>query len=550
MSRQASMALLGLLLPCTVAWVLLPPPNVVQKYSLQQPTFAPPQRSRHIVALDDDDEDYESEEEEAAANAFLEEFDEDTAALRYLGAERDVERYLREGRNLLGRRVAVILPASDAALEDALLLAAAKLIKLGASVNIVSDSAGAGRRPDVAKRVPYPRCTPIAANLTCAEEVARSVAGASALVLGAALPAGRLEALEAALRLLSAEQPAEDSSSNGDRDETSADNPPVEWKRGGISQLVLLSTVEVYGDEEQEEAVEDAPSSILLRLKEEQFNPQPTGTSAASLLACERALAACCNGKTAVLRSCSLAGEGGNAPLETLLSDALGLQDLLVEYLAELRAKTGLADASTAAVTAAAAATEAFTALLPPGGRLVQLTHVDELAGASVYAALSGLDGPYHVCSAPATIQSLFDRLAESKDWETFRLREAKEGEEVVGAAQAFYSTERLSNEGYTFLWPDITAPPPSDGDKNLIVEEHVWSVEEQQWKVTPAELSSRETTEEAAELDALDEEEEMGRVVPTAEDPASEKREPQADSSSSSSNEEDAPEDDGVGET
>ena len=119
-----------------------------------------------------------------------------------------------------------------------------------------------------------------------------------------------------------------------------------------------------------------------------------------------------------------------------------------------------------------------------------------------------------------------------------------------MGAAQTFYSTERLSNEGYTFLWPDITAPPPSDGDKNLIVEEHVWSVEEQQWKVTPAELSSRETTEEeAAELDAVDEEE-MGRVVPTAEDPASEKREPQADSSSSSSNEEDAPEDDGVGET
>ena len=318
MSRQASMAMLFLLLPCTVAWVLSPPNliNSITKYSLQQPTFAPPQRSRHIVALDDDDEDYESEEEEAAANAFLEEFDEDTAALRYLGAERDVERYLREGRNLLGRRVAVILPASDAALEDALLLAAAKLIKLGASVNIVSDSAGAGRRPDVAKRVPYPRCTPIAANLTCAEEVARSVAGASALVLGAALPAGRLEALEAALRLLSAEQPAEDSSSNGDRDDASADNPPVEWKRGGISQLVLLSTVEVYGEQEQEEeAVEDPPSSILLRLKEEQLNPQPTGTSAASLLACERALAACCNGKTAVLRSCSLAGEGGNAPL-------------------------------------------------------------------------------------------------------------------------------------------------------------------------------------------------------------------------------------------
>ena len=61
---------------------------------------------------------------------------------------------------------------------------------------------------------------------------------------------------------------------------------------------------------------------------------------------------------------------------------------------AELRSKTGLVDAHTAAAGAAAAATEAFAALLPPGAQLVQLTHVHDLASASVFACLgSGLSG-------------------------------------------------------------------------------------------------------------------------------------------------------------
>ena len=70
MSRQASMALLGLLLPCTVAWVLLPPPNVVQKYSLQLPNLAPPQRSA-TLSLSTTTRRTTSREEEAAANAAL-----------------------------------------------------------------------------------------------------------------------------------------------------------------------------------------------------------------------------------------------------------------------------------------------------------------------------------------------------------------------------------------------------------------------------------------------------------------------------------------------
>ena len=117
-----------------------------------------------------------------------------------------------------------------------------------------------------------------------------------------------------------------------------------------------------------------------------------------------------------------------------------------------------------------------------------------------------------------------------------------------MGAAQAFATRSASLMKGIPF-WPDITAPPPSDGDKNLIVEEHVWSVEEQQWKVTPRSCRARDDGGGSGGVGCADEEEEMGRVVPTAEDPASEKLEPQADSSSSS-NEEDAPEDDGVGET
>ena len=105
------------------------------------PTLTPPacrvhRATRAIPTIysrfedDDDDEDYyddDDEEDNYAAEGDLAKamgmLDDAAGALRYLGAEPDVERYLRDGKNLLGQRVAIILPTSDAALEDTLLLA-------------------------------------------------------------------------------------------------------------------------------------------------------------------------------------------------------------------------------------------------------------------------------------------------------------------------------------------------------------------------------------------------------------------------------------------
>ena len=69
-------------------------------------------------------------------------------------------------------------------------------------------------------------------------------------------------------------------------------------------------------------------------------DPQPSDAAAAALLASEVALTACCGCRAAVLRSCALCGREG-AGLESLVSDALGLKDLLVEYLTEMHQRTG-----------------------------------------------------------------------------------------------------------------------------------------------------------------------------------------------------------------
>ena len=137
-----------------------------------------------VLQFSEDGDEDEGADGEYKDGHESDDFADENEALRYLAAEGDVERYLREGKSLLGQRMALILPSSDVALEDALLLASAKLIKLGASVSVVFDEFGAGRRPDVSKRVPFPRCTPIAANLTCADDVARGVVDLVDLVAG------------------------------------------------------------------------------------------------------------------------------------------------------------------------------------------------------------------------------------------------------------------------------------------------------------------------------------------------------------------------------
>jgi len=111
----------------------------------------------------------------------------------------------------------------------------------------------------------------------------------------------------------------------------------------------------------------------------------------------------------------------------------------------------------------------------------LQLTHTDDVAGASVFALVSRLDGAYHVCSAPTTLQELFNSLATRKGLPEVRLRgaEADRSHAVVSSngisigdaplnddsqAQGVaehgapppptYSTFKLEAAGYELLWP------------------------------------------------------------------------------------------------
>ena len=62
-------------------------------------------------------------------------------ASRFLGldCDRDVEKYLVSGMTLLGKRVALLLP-DDLLLAESLLVAAKKMVKLGATTILVADS--------------------------------------------------------------------------------------------------------------------------------------------------------------------------------------------------------------------------------------------------------------------------------------------------------------------------------------------------------------------------------------------------------------------------
>ena len=74
-----------------------------------------------------------------------------------LAADPDVERYLRDGKSALGRQAALVLPRDDAGVEAAMMLAARKLVKLGASVRVVKPEAdprqlsGAARHGDMSR---------------------------------------------------------------------------------------------------------------------------------------------------------------------------------------------------------------------------------------------------------------------------------------------------------------------------------------------------------------------------------------------------------------
>ena len=378
------------------------------------------------------------------------------------GSDSDVETYLREGADLLGRRVVIVLPPDDAAIEECMLITATKFVKLGASVVVLSDDSSAGRRCDVAKKVPYPRVIPYRANVSSTDEVTRCLAGACAVVVSASQP--RLTALTTALQKQRSDAlQAAGGQSDGGSDESSdmterlgAPGYAFADSQSMVEQLVVLSSVGVYGDRQPSSASEWSDG-----LDEGEEAPQPADPAAAALLANEATLVASCVPNVAVLRSCAIYGVDG---VDCLLSDALGLKDLLVEFIAELHAKTGLADAPATAASAAASASAAFEALLPAASCRVQMTQVDDLAGASVYAVLAALNGPYHVCSAPTTMQSIFDDLAHRKKWPTLRLRgdegEGGDASQRRGSEAApTYSCRKLCAAGYALLWPELTAP-------------------------------------------------------------------------------------------
>ena len=230
-----------------------------------------------------------------------------------LEADPDVERYLRDGRSALGRQVALVLPRDDAGVEAAMMLAARKLVKLGASVRVVKPEADPRQLSGAA---PYPRVGQLTVDLHDAERVGRALLGVHWLLLGACVDDEAAALLGAAM--------AEDS--EGD----------------SVVQVVVLSSVSVYG-EVAAQAAAAAEAGCGAELGEaaleaalEARGPGGTSLSAeAHRLRCsERQLAALPPRRCAVLRACPPFDVGvpgaplTGAPQRTgaLLSDAIGLQ--------------------------------------------------------------------------------------------------------------------------------------------------------------------------------------------------------------------------------
>jgi hypothetical protein len=195
------------------------------------------------------------------------EADEQAQARLFLGLQaqrdRDVQRYLQRGTTLLGRQIAVLIPA-DPGLEEALLLASTKLVKLGASVVMLC--AAPEQCVSLSSRVLYPRCI-----------VRQWPADAMDLQLGLAHASGLIATVP------------------GNAEEFDVLNRIV--RGSDLSHLVLLSQVLAQVDSarsEWERAILHTPAE-------------------AARLSC-------------ILRICPLfGGKASSAALESLLNDALGL---------------------------------------------------------------------------------------------------------------------------------------------------------------------------------------------------------------------------------
>ena len=135
MRRSMLAAVLACCLPPATGWVLAPPAR-----HGHGPT--PAARMRLTLARNAGDANVEDADAAEACDANGEDTDA-AEARRILGigpSDADVEAHLSAGRNCLGTQVTLLLPAGDAPRTDAMLLAATKLTKLGASVQVDSTS--------------------------------------------------------------------------------------------------------------------------------------------------------------------------------------------------------------------------------------------------------------------------------------------------------------------------------------------------------------------------------------------------------------------------
>lgn len=421
-------------------------------------------------------------------------------AARILGLgpyDSDLVSYLRAGRTLLARRVSVVLPDCDV-LRECLLIAAEKFVRLGASVEVLTDLTvrGASEVPWSAK-VPFPRCVVRPVNLTSIAELAGALQGASALVLSTShLPDGGAEALAAALPLAGVSTAPADGGSGEPRQPLASETGSAST---GVQQMVLLSSAHAGGTRGTVAAL---PMG---------------GGEGAEQEACEddeSLLRRSSDASTAVLRACTLFGDDGAAAAnsDSLFSDASGLHELLEEYLVDLRAlsssvtrpargqqrqvdeeRSGEAGGEEAGSKKREDDDDesdngecdgecdgdgeweppSMATLLPPAETEVQFTHTIDLAGACVFAVLAGLDDAYDVCAAPLTLQQLFDRLARRKEWEPITLRagggkgrshKAKGG----GSTPSVPSSDKIEQAGYVMMWPDLAVDQPARSQPSL----------------------------------------------------------------------------------
>ena len=124
-----------------------------------------------------------------------------------------------DGKSALGRQAALVLPRDDAGVEAAMMLAARKLVKLGASVRVVKPEADPRQLSGAA---PYPRVEQVDVDLHDAERLGHALLGVHWLLLGARVDEETAASLGAAM----AEHSGGDS----------------------VEQLVVLSSVGVYGE--------------------------------------------------------------------------------------------------------------------------------------------------------------------------------------------------------------------------------------------------------------------------------------------------------------